>query len=176
MPEEDVPQLSADRPSGPTGTLEPIASPSGGFGSPPVPPQWTPGRCSLKAEWFFGGGHFLVCDVSGVRSNEFLSKLLWFTEQHCFLLLGFQPAPEFRCRYSFRQSPWPRCYSQQLLRSLSKLRLRQPCSSQCPTPKSAGLRLGAQHRWLAASWRAPVRQCQALAARTPSRKRVRATP
>ena len=66
----------------------------------------------------------------------------------------------------------------ELLRSVSKRRLRQPCSSQCPTPKSADLRLGAQHRRLAASWLAAVRQCQVAfaAPRTPPRKRVRATP
>jgi hypothetical protein len=58
MPEEDVPQLSADAPF--RSIRKPIASPSGGFrASPSVPtPSGRPGRCSLKAV-FLAAGIFL---------------------------------------------------------------------------------------------------------------------
>jgi hypothetical protein len=101
MPEEDVPQLSADAPFRSIRNVKADCQPVRRLSRVTVGPnsEWTPAHCSLKAVWVFGGGHFFVCDVSDARSNEFLSKLHWFTEQHRrFLLLGSQPAPEFRCR------------------------------------------------------------------------------
>jgi hypothetical protein len=73
MPEEDVQQLSADAPFGSIRNVKADWQPFRRLSCVTVGPnsKWTPRRCSLKAEWFFGGGHFFICDVSDARSNEF---------------------------------------------------------------------------------------------------------